>query len=146
MRTVSAVELTAPDLADLVRRTEGWPTGVYLAAMALRGHPSPGDFIRQFTGDNRFVADFLLEEVLSRQPAEIGSSSPGPLFSAGLRAALRCGSRDRRRGGIIDTSSGRTSSLYRLTRLAAGSAITSSSRRCSEPAGQDRARRGAHPA
>jgi LuxR family transcriptional regulator, maltose regulon positive regulatory protein len=71
VRTVSAVELTAPDLADLVRRTEGWPTGVYLAAMALRGHPSPGDFIRQFTGDNRFVADFLVEEVLSRQPAEI---------------------------------------------------------------------------
>ena len=71
VRTVSAVELTAPDLADLVRRTEGWPTGVYLAAVALRGHPSPGDFIRQFTGDNRFVADFLVEEVLSRQPAAI---------------------------------------------------------------------------
>ena len=71
VRTVSAVELTTPDLADLVRRTEGWPTGVYLAAVALRGHPSPGDFIRQFTGDNRFVADFLAEEVLSRQPAEI---------------------------------------------------------------------------
>jgi LuxR family transcriptional regulator, maltose regulon positive regulatory protein len=71
VRTVSAVELTAPDLADLVRRTEGWPAGVYLAAMALRGHPSPGDFIRRFTGDNRFVADFLVEEVLSRQPAEI---------------------------------------------------------------------------
>ena len=71
VRTVSAAELTDPDLADLVRRTEGWPTGVYLAARALRGHPSPGDFIRQFTGDNRFVADFLVEEVLSRQPAEI---------------------------------------------------------------------------
>jgi len=71
VRTVSAVDLTAPDLADLVRRTEGWPTGVYLAAMALRGHPSPGDFIQQFTGDNRFVADFLVEEVLSRQSAEI---------------------------------------------------------------------------
>ena len=72
VRAVSAVELTAPDLADLVRRTEGWPTGVYLAAMALRGHPSPGDFVRQFTGDNRFIAEFLAEEVLSRQPAEIG--------------------------------------------------------------------------
>ena len=71
VRTVSAAELTDPDLADLVRRTEGWPTGVYLAARALRGHPSPGDFIRQFSGDNRFVADFLVEEVLGRQPAEI---------------------------------------------------------------------------
>lgn len=71
VRNVSAVELIGPDLADLVRRTEGWPTGVYLAAMALRGHPSPRDFIHQFTGDHRFVADFLVEEVLSRQPAEI---------------------------------------------------------------------------
>ena len=45
--------------------------GVYLAAMALGGHPSPGGFVRQFTGDNRFIADFLVEEVLSRQPAAI---------------------------------------------------------------------------
>jgi len=71
VRTVSAVDLTAADLADLVRRTEGWPTGVYLAAVALRGHPSPRDFVQQFTGDNRFVADFLVEEVLSQQSAEI---------------------------------------------------------------------------
>ena len=70
VRAVSAVELTEPDRTDLVRRTEGWPTGVYLAAMSLRGHPSPGDWVRQFTGENRFVADFLAEEVLSRQPAE----------------------------------------------------------------------------
>ncbi len=71
VRAVSAIELTAPDLADLVMRTEGWPAGVYLAAMALGGHPSPGGFVRQFTGDNRFIADFLVEEVLSRQPAAI---------------------------------------------------------------------------
>ena len=71
VRAVSAVELTEPDRTDLVRRTEGWPTGVYLAALSLRGHPSPGDWVRQFTGENRFVADFLAEEVLSRQPAEI---------------------------------------------------------------------------
>ena len=71
VRTVSGVDLITPDLTDLVRRTEGWPTGVYLAAMALRGHPSPRDFVQQFTGDNRFVTDFLAEEVLGRQPAEI---------------------------------------------------------------------------
>jgi ATP/maltotriose-dependent transcriptional regulator MalT len=71
LRAVSAVELSEPDLADLVGRTEGWPAGVYLAALSLRGHPSPGAFVRQFTGDNRFIVDFLAEEVLSRQPAEI---------------------------------------------------------------------------
>lgn len=71
VKGVSAVELSEPDLADLVERTEGWPAGVYLAALSLRGQPSPSAFIRQFTGDNRFVIDFLAEEVFSRQPADI---------------------------------------------------------------------------
>jgi len=71
VRTVGAVDLLEPDLADLVERTEGWPAGVYLAALSLRGHSSPSAFVRQFTGDNRLIVDFLTEEVLSRQPAEI---------------------------------------------------------------------------
>ena len=69
--STAAIELSEPDLADLTRRTEGWPAGVYLAALALRGHPSPSAFIQQFTGDSRFVVDFLAEEVLSHQPAGI---------------------------------------------------------------------------
>ena len=46
---------------------QGYPS----YALSLRGHPSPGAFIHQFTGDNRFIVDFLAEEVLSRQPGEI---------------------------------------------------------------------------
>jgi LuxR family maltose regulon positive regulatory protein len=68
---VAGFGLSPPDLAELVERTEGWPAGLYLAALMLRGHPSPGDFIRQFTGNSRFVFDFLAEDVLSRQPSEI---------------------------------------------------------------------------
>jgi LuxR family maltose regulon positive regulatory protein len=71
VRTVAAVDLTEADLADLVERTEGWPAGVYLAALSLRGQSSPETFVRQFGGDNRFIVDFLAEEVLSRQPAQI---------------------------------------------------------------------------
>ena len=71
VHTVSGAELSAADLADLVERTEGWPAGLYLAALSLRGHPAPGAFVRQFTGNNRFVVDFLAEEVLGRQPAEV---------------------------------------------------------------------------
>ena len=67
----AGVELSGPDLADLVDRTEGWAAGLYLAALSLRGHPSPSQFIREFTGNSRFIVDFLAEEVLSRQPAEI---------------------------------------------------------------------------
>ena len=68
---MSAAELSLSDMAVLVERTEGWPAGLYLAALSLRGHPDPGAFVRQFSGDNRFITDFLAEEVLSRQPAEI---------------------------------------------------------------------------
>jgi LuxR family maltose regulon positive regulatory protein len=68
---VCAVELSEPDLASLVERTEGWPAGVYLAALSLRGHTAPSAFVQQFTGDNRFIVDFLAEEVLSRQPEEV---------------------------------------------------------------------------
>jgi LuxR family maltose regulon positive regulatory protein len=71
VRNVSGVELSEPDVAVLLERTEGWPAGLYLAALSLSGHPSPGAFIRQFTGDNRFIVDFLGEEVLSRQPSGI---------------------------------------------------------------------------
>jgi LuxR family maltose regulon positive regulatory protein len=68
---VAGIRLGVPDLGQLMERTEGWPAGVYLAAISLRGHPSPRAFIREFTGNNRFIVDFLAEEVLSRQPAEI---------------------------------------------------------------------------
>jgi LuxR family maltose regulon positive regulatory protein len=71
VHAVSGAELSAADLADLVERTEGWPAGLYLAALSLRGHPAPGAFVRQFTGNNRFVVDFLAEEVLGRQPAAV---------------------------------------------------------------------------
>jgi LuxR family transcriptional regulator, maltose regulon positive regulatory protein len=71
VRAAAQVELSEPDLGTLIERTEGWPAGLYLAALSLRGHPSPSAFIRQFTGDNRFIVDLLAEEVLSHQPAEI---------------------------------------------------------------------------
>jgi LuxR family maltose regulon positive regulatory protein len=71
IRNVAEVELTGRDLEDLVVRTEGWPAGLYLAALSLRGHSSPAAFVRQFTGNNRFIVDFLVDDVLSKQPAEV---------------------------------------------------------------------------
>lgn len=68
---VAGIQLSDPEAADLVARTEGWPAGMYLAALSLRGSPSPGSFIREFTGNNRFIVDFLAEEVLNRQSPEV---------------------------------------------------------------------------
>jgi LuxR family maltose regulon positive regulatory protein len=71
VRAVSDVQLHEADLAVLVERTEGWPAGVYLAALSLRGQSSPSRFVRQLSGDNRFIAEFLVEEVLSNQPPQM---------------------------------------------------------------------------
>lgn len=68
---ISGVEVSESDLATLVGCTEGWPTGLYLAAVALRGHHSPAAFVRQFSGASASIAGFLAEEVLGRQPAAI---------------------------------------------------------------------------
>jgi ATP/maltotriose-dependent transcriptional regulator MalT len=71
VRAVSDVQLNEADLGVLLERTEGWPAGVYLAALTLRGQSSPSQFVRQFSGDNRFIVEFLAEEVLSNQPRQI---------------------------------------------------------------------------
>jgi LuxR family maltose regulon positive regulatory protein len=68
---VAGVELSEDDLASLVERTEGWPAGVYLIALALRGHHDPGAFVRRFSGNNAYIAGYLFEEVISRQPGRV---------------------------------------------------------------------------
>lgn len=58
-------------VATLMRRTDGWAAGLHLAALALRGHPDPVRFAERFSGSHRFVADYLLSEVLERQTADV---------------------------------------------------------------------------
>jgi LuxR family transcriptional regulator, maltose regulon positive regulatory protein len=68
------LDLTAADVEALEERTEGWIAGLQLAALSLRGIPERGEidgFIQAFTGSNRFVVDYLAEEVLARQPAQV---------------------------------------------------------------------------
>jgi len=55
----------------LYERTEGWAAGLRLAALSLTGHPDPERFAREFCGSERSVADYLLAEVLERQPEEV---------------------------------------------------------------------------
>lgn len=64
-------KLPADSVAALTRRTEGWAAGLQLAALSLSGRPDPAAFVAAFTGSNRYVLDYLTEEVLARQPDEI---------------------------------------------------------------------------
>lgn len=66
--SVAGVGLEADDAQRLHRRTEGWPVGVHLAALSLRGHSDPAAAISDFEGDHRHVADYLTSEVLSQVP------------------------------------------------------------------------------
>jgi len=66
-----AAGVTLPDPALLVERTEGWAAGVRLAALSLAGHPDPGRFTEEFSGTERTVAEYLLAEVLDRQPEPV---------------------------------------------------------------------------
>jgi LuxR family maltose regulon positive regulatory protein len=56
------------DAALLQARTEGWAVGLRLAALSLQGQPDPRRFVAEFAGDDRSVADYLVGEVLDRQP------------------------------------------------------------------------------
>jgi LuxR family maltose regulon positive regulatory protein len=68
------LDLGAADVDALEDRTEGWVAGLQLAALSLRAiptRPEVADFIEDFTGSNRFVIDYLADEVLARQPPAV---------------------------------------------------------------------------
>ncbi len=71
LNQVMSLHLSEHDIAALEARTEGWIVGLQLAALSLQGLPDTAAFIRSFTGTHRFVLDYLLEEVLYRQPEAI---------------------------------------------------------------------------
>jgi len=63
--------LTKREVSLLTTRTEGWIAGLQLAAISLRGKVDPGAFIRSFSGSNKYILDYLLEEVLQHQPPDV---------------------------------------------------------------------------
>jgi len=92
---LQAAQVTLSDtaLGDLVQATEGWPAAVYLAALSLVDRADPDDFVSALTGTDRFIADYLSEEVLGRQDAAlhdfIVEMSVFDRFNAGLADHVR---------------------------------------------------------
>ncbi|WP_370374934.1 AAA family ATPase, partial [Candidatus Chloroploca sp. Khr17] len=68
LNRVMGLDLADDAIAVLDARTEGWITGLHLAALSLQGQPDSAEFIAAFTGSHQFVLDYLVEEVLQRQP------------------------------------------------------------------------------
>jgi LuxR family transcriptional regulator, maltose regulon positive regulatory protein len=67
----SGISLSEAAAALLHQRTEGWAAGLRLAAISLAGHPDPERFVTEFSGSNRTVAEYLLAEMLDRQPENV---------------------------------------------------------------------------
>ncbi|MGH2477248.1 MAG: helix-turn-helix transcriptional regulator, partial [Candidatus Limnocylindrales bacterium] len=62
------LELTGADVVALEARTEGWIAALQLAALSMQGRADVSSFIASFAGDDRYVFDYLADEVLVRQP------------------------------------------------------------------------------
>ena len=68
---VTGLGLDATAIATLEERTEGWIAALGLAALSLQGRSDAAGFIDGFAGDDRYVVDYLVEEVLDRQPENV---------------------------------------------------------------------------
>jgi len=94
----SGVVLSDDAVLMLYRRTEGWAAGLRLAAISLAGHPDPERFVAEFSGSNRTVAEYLVAEMLERQPDHVRN------------LLLRTSLPDRVNGELADLLAGRPGS------------------------------------
>jgi LuxR family transcriptional regulator, maltose regulon positive regulatory protein len=68
---VMELKLSSDDVAALATHTEGWVAGLQMAALSLQGKGDVSRFVAAFTGSNRYILDYLLEEVLRREPERV---------------------------------------------------------------------------
>ena len=68
---IMGLTLSPEDVGALEARTEGWIAGLQLAAISMQDLKDPAAFVKSFSGSHRFVADYLVEEVLTRQPEHV---------------------------------------------------------------------------
>ena len=101
----SGIALSDAGAAALYQRTEGWAAGLRLAVISLSGHPDPERFVAEFSGGDRAVGEYLLAEMLERQPGEVQS------------VLLRTSLVDRLNAELADLLAGRSGSEQVLLEL-----------------------------
>ena len=110
----SGIALSDSGAALLHQRTEGWAAGLRLAALSLVGHPDPERFVAEFSGSDRTVAEYLIAEMLDRQPADVQD------------LLLRTSLLDRVNGELADLLTGRPGSEQTLLSLEDANAFVES--------------------
>ena len=107
----SGIALSEAGAALLHQRAEGWAAGLRLAAISLAGHPDPERFVAELSGSDRTVAEYLIAEILERQPADVQD------------LLLRTSLLDRVNGELADVLTGRPGSERILLELADANAF-----------------------
>ncbi len=105
MFAASGIRLSEFGAAALQQRTEGWAAGLRLAVITLGGHPEPERLVHEFSGTDRAIGEYLLAEMLERQPSEVQNML--------LRTSLV----DRLNGELADLLAGRSGSEQMLLEL-----------------------------
>ena len=105
LNAASGLELAATDADALGERTEGWIAALQLAALSLRGREDASGFIERFAGDDRYIVDYLMDEVLAHQPDDVRDFL--------LRTAVLA----RLTGGLCDAVTGGDGGAETLVRL-----------------------------
>ncbi len=108
LNMVMGLSLSADEITALETRTEGWITGLQLAALSMQGREDIPAFIRAFAGDNRYIVDYLVEEVLQRQLGNVRSF------------LLQTSILDRLHGPLCDAVTGQEEGNSRLVALERG--------------------------
>jgi LuxR family maltose regulon positive regulatory protein len=101
----ATISLSGEGVAALHERTEGWAAGLRLAVISLSGHPEPERFVAEFSGNDRAIGEYLMAEMLERQPSEV------------QRMLVRTSLVDRLNGELADVLTGRPGSEQLLLAL-----------------------------
>ncbi len=101
----SGISLSDSGAAALYQRTEGWAAGLRLAVISLSGHPDPERLVAEFSGTDRAIGEYLMAEMLERQPSEVQTML--------LRTSLV----DRLNGELADLLAGRPGAEQMLLAL-----------------------------
>src|SRR5256885_1508656 len=101
----SGISLSGEGVAALHQRTEGWAAALRLAVISLTGHPEPERFVAEFSGTDRAIGEYLMAEMLERQPSEV------------QHMLVRTSLVDRMNGELADLLAGRSGSEQTLLAL-----------------------------